>query len=240
MRRPHSTLATPTAGLTALLVLACGGGDGGGGVTQPQNEAPSASISGPEDEANFDDGTSVTFTGSADDPEDGALTGSSLVWESDVDGEIGTGESVSTSGLSVGHHIVTLTATDSEGASATQQIGVRVRPPNQAITVDLSIGDNFFEDLQGRQNEEAYVRVRVGDTVHWTNDGAVSHTVTSGEGSGGNDGDGVPPGASSGMNSGNISPGGDFQFQFGTEGIWTYYCEIHPGVMIEATVEVVA
>lgn len=239
MRPLRSTLATATAGLTALFVLACGGGDDGG-ITPPENEAPSASISAPEDEANVDDGTSITFTGSADDPEDGSLSGSSLVWESNEDGEIGTGESVSTSALSVGHHIVTLTATDSEGATATQQIGVRVRPPNQSITVDLAIGDNFFEDLQGRQNEEAYVRVRVGDTVRWTNGGAVSHTVTSGEGSGGNDGDGIPSGASGGMNSGNISPGSDFQFQFGTEGVWTYYCEIHPGVMFEATVEVVS
>lgn len=241
MRHPRPRPVTAIVGLSTALLLACGGGgdDGGGGITPPDNAAPSASISGPDDEANFDEGAAVTFEGSASDPEDGDLSGGSLVWTSDLDGEIGTGASVSASGLSVGHHVVTLTATDSDGATATEQIGVRVRTPDQAVTVDLDIGDNFFEDLQGRRNEQAYVRVRVGDTVRWTNNGAVSHTVTSGEGSGGNDGDGVPAGASTGMSSGTLGAGGDYSFQFGTAGVWTYYCEVHPGVMIEATVEVV-
>lgn len=240
MRTPRPTSATALTVLLAALLLACGGDGDDDGITPPGNTAPSASISGPDDEANFDEGASITFEGEGTDAEDGDLTGGSLVWESDLDGEIGTGASVTTSGLSVGHHIVTLTATDADGATDTRQIGVRVRPPNQSLTVNLSIGDNFFEDLQDRRNEEAYVRIRLGDAVHWTNDGAATHTVTSGEGSGGNDGDGVPAGASSMMDSDNISPGGDYTFQPDAEGIWTYYCEIHPGVMIEATIEVVS
>lgn len=240
MRHPRTTLATATAGLTALFVLACGGdGDGGNGMTPPQNTAPSASISGPDDEANFDEGASITFTGSATDTEDGALTGSSLVWESDVDGQIGTGESVSASDLSVGHHIVTLTATDSEGATATAQRGVRVRTPNQAITVDLSIGDNFFEDLQGRQNEESFVQIRLGDQLRWTNNGNNPHTVTSGEQSDCSSPTGGAPQGGTRMNSGTVSSGGTFTYQPDAEGVWTYCCEIHPNVMVEATFEVV-
>lgn len=229
--------------ISFLAIVACGGGgdggggDGGGGMTDP-NTSPSASIDGPEDEANVDEGVEITFQGSASDPEDGDLTGGSLVWESDRDGEIGTGATVGTSDLSQGHHTVTLTATDSEGASATQQVGVLVRPAGESINVDVPIGDNFFEDLQGRRNEEAFVRIRLGDDVTWTNNGGNIHTVTSGEGTGGDDGDGVPDGAAGSMNSGNMQNGGTYTFQPDAVGTWTYYCEIHPGVMIEATIEV--
>ncbi len=73
--------------------------------------------------------------------------------------------------------------------------------------------------------------------MHWTNQGNVSHTVTSGEGTGGTEGDGVPEGGTA-MSSGNLSSGEEFTFQPNAAGTWTYYCEIHPNVMIEATIEV--
>lgn len=240
---PANRLRLPAALATLLTLplLACGGGgDGGGdGVTPPQNSAPSASIAAPDDEDNFDEGMEITFQGSGSDDEDGALTGGSLAWESDVDGEIGTGETVSTSGLSQGHHIVTLTATDSEGASATEQIGVRVRPPGENITVDLTIGDNFFEDLQGRQNEDAFVKIRLGDRVRWTygSNGGATHTVDSGAGPSGDDGSGVPSGGSA-MSSGTLSPGDSFTFTPDAEGLWTYFCMVHPSIMFDASFEV--
>ena len=55
------------------------------------NQPPVAVISSPADGASFTQGESITFTGSATDLEDGALTGASLVWASNIDGEIGTG-----------------------------------------------------------------------------------------------------------------------------------------------------
>lgn len=239
---PANRLMLPAALATLLTlpILACGGDgdDGGDGMTPPENSSPSASIDGPEDEANFDEGVAIAFQATASDPEDGDLTGESVVWESDVDGEFGTGPSVDASDLSLGHHIVTLTVTDSEGATATDQIGVRVRPEGESITVELTVGDDFFEDLQGRQNEEAFVRIRLGDTVRWTYDGGNGHTVTSGEGSGGDDGDGVPAGASSSMNGSLPQDGGTFQFTPDAEGTWTYFCEIHPSIMINSVIEV--
>lgn len=224
--------------LLALLWAGCGGGGDGG--TGPSNSPPEASIEAPVDEANFDEGVTIGFQGSATDPEDGDLRGSALVWESDLDGQLGTGESASTAGLSVGHHVVTLAATDSDGAEDTDQIGVRVRPPGESITVDLTIGDNFFEDLQGRRNENAFVRIRLGDTVRWTYgaSGAVTHTVDSGEGTGGTDGDGVPAGASSSMASPNLRPGDSYSFTPDAEGTWTYYCDFHPSQMFDSVIEV--
>lgn len=90
------------------------------------NAAPTATITSPADGATFTEGEPVTFEGSASDPEDGALTGASLVWTSDRDGELGTGTSVTTSSLSVGTHAVTLTATDGDGATGTASVTVVV------------------------------------------------------------------------------------------------------------------
>ena len=50
------------------------------------------------------------FAGTGSDPEDGTLTGASLVWTSSINGQIGTGTSFSTTTLSAGTHTITLTA----------------------------------------------------------------------------------------------------------------------------------
>jgi probable HAF family extracellular repeat protein len=97
--------------------------------TPPPNQPPAVTISAPANGALFTQGTSVTFTGSANDPEDGALSGASLVWTSNRDGQIGTGTSFSTSTLSVGTHAITLTATDSKGAKSAAAIQVVIDPP---------------------------------------------------------------------------------------------------------------
>lgn len=70
-------------------------------------------------------GTSIPFVGHANDPTDGALTGAALVWTSDRDGKFGTGETFSAI-LSSNVHVVTLTATDSLGLSASVVITTTV------------------------------------------------------------------------------------------------------------------
>src|SRR6185503_1617539 len=55
------------------------------------NEAPVAWISAPVNALSVAQGTSVSFSGAATDPEDGMLSGASLAWTSDRDGAIGTG-----------------------------------------------------------------------------------------------------------------------------------------------------
>ena len=86
-------------------------------ITVLANQAPTTVVSAPANGATFDEGETVTFTGSATDPEDGALTGVALVWSSNIDGQIGTGGSFTRDDLSPGTHTINLTATDSEGAS---------------------------------------------------------------------------------------------------------------------------
>lgn len=128
--RPVPAAATAAA----VAVLACGGGgDGGQPPTQPGNTAPSASISSPTDGVTVQEGETVQFQGSADDPEDGSLTGDALVWTSDVDGQIGTGQSFQRSDLTPADHAVTLTATDSDGAEDQAGVALTVEGPG---TVD--------------------------------------------------------------------------------------------------------
>lgn len=100
----------------------------------PANVAPTVTIGSPDTTStvaplSVAPGDLVNFSGSAQDPEDGPLTGAQLVWVSNVDGEIGTGESFATSFLSEGQHAVTLTATDSQLASGTETVLVIVVPP---------------------------------------------------------------------------------------------------------------
>jgi len=123
-----------------VAVLPACSDDGNGGPTEP-NQPPTAEITSPQDGAAFQEGEDVTFEGSGSDPEDGALTGGSLVWESDLDGEIGTGESFTTSSLTVGDHTVTLTATDGDGATGTATVSVTVeaaQQPNQSPTAEIT------------------------------------------------------------------------------------------------------
>lgn len=105
----------------------------------PFNQNPVAKITAPANNASFAQGASVSFAGTGTDPEDGTLTGGSLVW-TDGSTQIGTGLSFSTSTLSVGTHIITLTVTDSKGATGTATVTVVItgttvnQPPTAAIT----------------------------------------------------------------------------------------------------------
>ncbi|MDH3296794.1 MAG: leishmanolysin [Gemmatimonadota bacterium] len=110
--------------------------------------APVVAITAPVNQGNgapntVFEGAGVTFTGSGTDPEDGPLTGASLVWTSNVDGQIGTGETFSTSALSDGMHTVTLTGTDVDSNEGKETVLVIVKPPSAAgyqIHIRLSEG----------------------------------------------------------------------------------------------------
>lgn len=110
-------------------------------------------------------------------------------------------------------------------------------PPPTEVAAEVIVGDDFFEDPDGNRNGEASVTIQVGETVRWNySSGVRAHTVTSGEGASGTAGDGIPDGAAESIDSGQLNPGDTFEFTFETAGTWTYFCEIHSGVMFNATV----
>ena len=117
--------------------------------TPTTNQPPTASITSPANNTSVVQGTSVTFTGSGNDPEDGVLTGASLVWTSNRDGQIGTGTTFSKSNLSVGQHTITLTAKDAQNATGTATVTLTITAPNQPPTAAISSPTNNASFVQG-------------------------------------------------------------------------------------------
>ncbi|MEM9235799.1 MAG: PQQ-dependent sugar dehydrogenase, partial [Verrucomicrobiota bacterium] len=100
----------------------------------PSNTAPSVAISAPSDGDSFSAGESITFTASASDNEDGDLS-ASIEWSSSLDGVIGSGASISTSGLSGGIHSITASVTDSGLLSASESLEITVDNPSTTLPV---------------------------------------------------------------------------------------------------------
>ena len=77
----------------------------------------------------------------------------------------------------------------------------------------VSIGDNFFEP--------AAATIEPGDSVTWTNNGAVPHTVTADNGL---------------FDSGVLEPGESYTVDFDGQGTLAYYCTLHPEMRGSLTV----
>jgi alkaline phosphatase len=124
----------------------------------PVNNPPAVTINLPTNGSTFASGASIAFEGTATDVEDGDLTGS-LVWQSNIDGQIGTGGSFSKI-LSNGNHTITASVTDSGGKAANASVNIIVgnlppgAPTGLAATagngnVTLDWADNTESDLAG-------------------------------------------------------------------------------------------
>lgn len=147
------------------------------------NAAPSAVIAEPSDGTVFNEGEQANFAGSATDPEDGGLSRSSLVWTSDVDGLLGTGERVRRPGMSPGPHVVVLTATDSHGFTGVDTVRVRINPAPEVTILTPADGSAFEEGetivLTGGATDEESGAVE-GDALVWTSseDGEIGRGET--------------------------------------------------------------
>jgi hypothetical protein len=111
------------------------GQDTSGAIGLPLH-APDVLIAAPDADQVFYPTQEVSLQGSAYDLEDGALADEAFSWSSDIDGELGSGANLSTSLLSTGTHVITLTATDSHGMSSQAQ--------RKIVVAD----ENFIEPLQ--------------------------------------------------------------------------------------------
>jgi hypothetical protein len=99
--------------------------EGHASITLKVNVAPVVTITEPADAGTVAQGTSVTFTATAEDDYDGDLAGG-VAWVSDLDGALHTGASFSTDALTVGTHTITATATDGRNLSAADSITITV------------------------------------------------------------------------------------------------------------------
>jgi plastocyanin len=80
-------------------------------------------------------------------------------------------------------------------------------------------GDEEVSILGGAAGNQRYDPFRAvvfkNQTVHWTNNGSVDHTVTKNRG---------------GFDSGSVNPGEDFQKTFKKVKKYLYHCSIHPNM----------
>jgi len=114
------------------------------------NSAPGVTIKLPGNNASYSEGSSVAFSGSASDSEDGNLS-STIVWTSSRDGKLGTGASFSRV-LTAGTHTITAKVSDSGGLTASRQVSVTITttpPPNQAPAVSISAPSDGTTVTQG-------------------------------------------------------------------------------------------
>jgi hypothetical protein len=126
-----STVATSPDGITwtaRTAPLNAGWGVAGAAPILPPAppQPPTVTITSPTDGAVYDQGDPVAFGGTAQAASGTSLTGSSLVWTSSIDGQIGTGSTFLSTSLSPGAHVVTLTATDANGLTGTAQVTITV------------------------------------------------------------------------------------------------------------------
>lgn len=99
------------------------------GLTQTQKHPPCVRLHSPTDAAVFSTEMYVVAFATAEDPEDGDLSGASMAWSSDLDGVLGTGDTLELTTLSVGTHVLTVTATDSDGMQAGDSVTIVIYDP---------------------------------------------------------------------------------------------------------------
>lgn len=134
-----AVLSVGTHTVSASVIDSDGGADSAwitAVVPNVGNTAPDVAIASPTHGLTVGIGTSINFTGTALDNEDGDLS-ASLVWTSSlVIGPIGTGAGFSTSSLGAGTHIITASVTDSESTTSTDTIIITITndPPVVSIT----------------------------------------------------------------------------------------------------------
>lgn len=93
---------------------------------------PTVTIVNPADGAEFvTDGTNIIFEGNAVDANGVEVPPEDLEWSSDVDGVLGTGNTleVGPATMTAGAHVITLTGIDADGLEGTAEINIEILAP---------------------------------------------------------------------------------------------------------------
>jgi hypothetical protein len=117
------------------------------------NTAPAVTIATPVSGATFVRGSSITFTGSAIDAQDGNIS-SGLTWSSDLDGLIGSGGSFSTTALRGGRHVITASISDTGGLPGSATVSISVNVTNRAVADVSTIQGTVIGTFQQTWTED--------------------------------------------------------------------------------------
>ena len=131
-------------GQALVRVFASDGVNTGEGISNTfsvDQKLPSAEITFPEDGALFREGELVWLQGFAYDVDDGFLDGAALQWSSSLDGPLGSSAQLPITNLTAGAHQITMMATDSDGNTASDAIGLIVdaTPPLLTLSAPPSL-----------------------------------------------------------------------------------------------------
>jgi pSer/pThr/pTyr-binding forkhead associated (FHA) protein len=119
------TTDLPGCDLCQMRILASDGWNTSSAVTESgfavAGKEPSLGILSPEDSAQLQAGDAIILSALAYDLEDGILSGEQFVWQSSLDGQLGTGDQLVVN-LSAGTHTITVGALDAQGQQAQDSI----------------------------------------------------------------------------------------------------------------------
>lgn len=109
-------------------------------------------------------------------------------------------------------------------------IGPNIYAEEFIASIPFGAFDPTFETPVDNWYEPPVISIQDGDIVTWVNNDREGHTITSGKGSGrfgwmGGDKFGEPDGY---FDSGRILPGESWSHTFSEEGLFDYFCVIHP------------
>ena len=189
--------------IAAMLVASCGGGGSSGGANQP----PVPSIASPASTLTFQAGDTISFSGSATDPEDGTLGAAALTWWADLHHDNHTHPLQQPTGGGSGSVAIPvrgetsdnifyrfhLRATDSNGVAtevtrdvmprksqvtlATQPAGLQLTLDGQPVTAPSS-----FTGVVGIERDLAAANQNFNGRRYrfdtWSDGGAASHTIS--------------------------------------------------------------
>ncbi len=126
------------------------------------NQRPTVTISAPINGARFIAGEGITFTGTANDAEDGNIT-PNLIWTSSINGNIGGGGSFSLSNLSVGTHTIQAQVTDSFGFTG-KATPLTVTVANPTTVTFTSVGGEDGWVLESSETSNLGGSIKASDT----------------------------------------------------------------------------
>jgi len=201
-----------------------GGGDGGGGGAQA---AAIATVSGGGQDARtllaLDDPLVVRVT----DADGAAVSGVTVTWS--VTGGGSLSSSTSTTNAQ-GRASNTFTAGPALGTSTIRATVTGVADPAEfAIETSIMVVRMSGTAFVAPDGSDA-VTVPVGTRIEWRNFDPIQHTATATD---------VPAGGA-GFDTGLLGNGEFMGFTPGVEGTWTYRCDVHPTIMVGATITATA
>ncbi|MBC7798426.1 MAG: VCBS repeat-containing protein [Pyrinomonadaceae bacterium] len=105
------------------------------------NHPPTVAINKPGDDTTITFGESITLSADAYDIDEGLPPVSEMTWSSSINGNLGNGNELTVSNLSLGEHVITFSVNDGDGGVVTDSIAVEVTEERVRQSVNDFDGD---------------------------------------------------------------------------------------------------